>query len=98
MKKKIRDINKPTTLGDLDDLGAHIIGAVSKETTRIEEKIDGIDNKLSGKIDALDKKVDNLDYKVSDIHRRVIDPETIDPPTRSEFTDLKGQLSSHSHR
>lgn len=47
MKKKFRDLNKPTTLRDLDDLAAHIITAVGKETGRIEEKVDKLDYTVS---------------------------------------------------
>lgn len=107
MKKKFRNLNKPTTLRDLDDLAAHIITAVGKETTRIEEKVDKVDLKLNAldhkvssldqKVTSLDKKVDKLDYDVTDIRRRFIDLEVTDAPTRAEFTDIKGQLASHVH-
>lgn len=99
MKKKHRDLDKPTTLRDLDDLAAQVITAVSKETSRIEEKVDKLDQKVNTiekKVNTIEKKVDKLDYNVSDIRRRVIDLEVTDAPTRAEFNALKHQLATHT--
>ena len=98
MKKKVRDLKKLTTIGDLDDLAAQITTAIltAFESYATKEDLKALATKEDLK--ALDKKVDKLDYTVSDIHRRVIDMEIINPPTRAEFNDLKGQLSSLSHR
>ena len=100
MKKNVRDLTRTTTLGDLDDLAAHIISAVSKETTRIEEKVDVVDQKVNAldqKVVALDKKVDKIDFDVSDIRRRVIDLE-VDTVPRKDFQDLKYLVATHRHK
>ncbi|MEK9143165.1 MAG: hypothetical protein AAB481_00860 [Patescibacteria group bacterium] len=99
MKKKHRDLAKPVTVGDLDDLASQIITAVSKETTRIEGKVDVLDQKVNAldqKVTMLDKKVDKLDYDVSDIRRRVIDLE-VDTVPRKDFQDLKFLVATHRH-
>lgn len=99
MKKKLRDLTKPVTVGDLDDLASQIITAVSHETTRIEEKVDKLDQKVNGldqKVELLDKKVDKLSFDVSDIRRRVIDLE-VDTVARKDFEDLKFLVATHRH-
>lgn len=99
MKKKHRDLAKPVTVGDLDDLASQIISAVSKETTRIEDKVDVLDKKVNAldqKVTVLDKKADKLDYDVSDIRRRVIDLE-VDTVPRKDFQDLKYLVATHRH-
>lgn len=92
MKKKLRDLTKPVTVGDLDDLASQIISAVSHETTRIEEKVD----KLDQKVDNLEKKVDKMSFELSDVHRRVIDLE-VDTVPRKDFEDLKFLVATHQH-
>ena len=99
MKKKNQDSNRPTIKEDLDNLEAHLIDAISKTLDQYPPKEDlkgelgPMEKRLEQKINTVEKKVDNLDYKVSDIHRRVIDLETIDPPTRAEFNELKTKTS-----
>ena len=104
--KKLRDITKPTTVGDLDDLAAQIISAVSSESARLEKKVDVLDQKVNGldqkvkgldqKVTELDKKVDKIDFEVSDIRRRVIDLE-VDTVPRKDFQDLKFLVATHRH-
>lgn len=84
MKK--RHLNAPTTLRDLDDLGTHIITAISKTLEDYPTK-----NDLKKEIDRVDRKIDNVASDVSDIRRRVIDLET-DAVTRREFNDFKSKL------
>lgn len=99
MKNRSRDLTKPVTVGDLDDLASQIINAVSHETSRLSQKIDTLDQKVIGldqKVEVLDKKVDKLDFTVSDIHRRVIDLE-VDTVPRKDFEDLKFLVATHRH-
>lgn len=77
-----RNLNAPTTLRDLDDLGAHIITAISKTLEDYATKEDS--KRLEGKID-------DVAADVSDIRRRVIDLET-DTVTRREFNAFKTKL------
>ncbi|GEM_PF-2808628 len=81
MKKKFRDLKKPTTLGDLDDLVAQVTVAIVAASESHPTKDD-----LKQEIKRIEDKVDKLDNKVSDIHRRIIDQEIKNAPTRQEFT------------
>lgn len=105
MKKSKRDLSRPTTLGDLDDLGSQIITTISKtlESYATKDDLKVLATKddltvLEKKFDILDKKVDKLDYTVSDIRRRIIDLEIKDPPSRREFNALRLNLSSPAQR
>lgn len=84
MKK--RNLNAPTTLKDLDDLGSHIITAISKTLEDYPKKED-----LKKEVDKLEGKIDDVAADVSDIRRRVIDLET-DTITRREFNELKTKI------
>lgn len=97
MKK--RNLNAPTTLKDLDDLGAQIVTAISKVLEEYPTKKD-LDKKLekfATKDDVkavernLEGKIEDVAADVSDIRRRVIDLET-DTVTRTEFNDFKIKL------
>lgn len=97
MKNK-SDLDMPTTKRDLEDLGAHIILAVSKtmEDLATKEDIKRLEtntNDLATDIKKLENKVDLMGGDVSDIRRRVIDLET-DTPTRTEFNVLKHAVAS----
>ncbi|MBI3343252.1 hypothetical protein HY032_03775 [Candidatus Gottesmanbacteria bacterium] len=105
MKKPVRDLKRPVTVGDLDDLGTQIITAISNtlqdyptkedlkhEVGKVEQKVDTLEKKVDG----LDKKVDKLSYDVSDIRRRVIDLE-VDTVPRKDFQDLKYLVATHRH-
>lgn len=93
MKKKIRDISKSSTVGDLDDLAAQIVTAIGKTLESYPTKEDLKPLATKEDLKPLEKKVDTIDYNVSDIRRRVIDLETIDPPTRAEFNELKAKVA-----
>lgn len=95
MKKT--SLDAPTTKRDLEDLGAHIITAVSKtmEDFATKKDLENLATKkdlenLATKADLkkLEEKVDLMGGDISDIRRRVIDLET-DTPTRNEFDTLK---------
>lgn len=88
MKK--RNLNAPTTLRDLDDLGAHIITAISKTLENYPTK-DDLKRELKATEERLEGKIDDVAADVSDIRRRVIDLET-DTITRREFNDFKTKL------
>ncbi len=92
MNKKLRDLTSPTMVGDLDDLAAQIISAVSRETARIEGKVDVIDQKVT----VLEQTVDKMSFELSDVHRRVIDLE-VDTVPRKDFQDLKFLVATHRH-
>lgn len=99
MKNKNRNGKRPTTKDDLDTLEAHLVDALAKTLDHYttKENLKGLATKedlkgLAGKFDKLEEKVDKIDYNVSDIRRRVIDLETIDPPTRAEFNTLKARV------
>lgn len=83
MKK--RNLNAVTTVKDLDDLGTHIITAISKTLENYPTKDD-----LKKDVDRLEGKIDGVASDVSDIKRRVIDLET-DTITRREFNELKAK-------
>ena len=91
MKK--RNLNVPTTLKDLDDLGTHIIVTISKvlENYPTKDDLKKEVNHIEEKITKLDGKVEDVASDVSDIRRRVIDLET-DSVTRREFNDFKTKL------
>jgi predicted nuclease with TOPRIM domain len=84
MKK--RNLNAPTTLKDLDDLGTHIITTISKVLEDYPKKAD-----LKKEVDRLEGKIEDVASDVSDIRRRVIDLET-DTVSRREFNDLKTKV------
>ncbi len=102
MKKKVRDLAKPTTVGDLDDLAAHIITAITKTLEDyptkedLKKEVDRVEQKFDEKFGGLEKKVDKIDYDVSDIRRRVIDLE-VDTVPRKDFQDLKYLVATHRH-
>jgi hypothetical protein len=86
MKKQRRNLNAPTTLKDLDDLGAHIITAIGKTLEDYPTKDD-----LKATEKRFEGKIDDVASDVSDIRRRVIDLET-DTVTRNEFNQLKRKV------
>lgn len=94
MKKNVRDLSRPTTLGDLDDLGNQIITAIAKTLQSYATKDDLKVLATKDDLKALEKKVDKLDYGVFDIRHRIIDLEIKDPPSRREFNALKIHLTS----
>lgn len=89
MKK--RNPNAPTTLKDLDDLGTHIITAISKTLEDYATKEDVKKLAKTEDLKRVEDKVDGLSSDVSEIRRRVIDLET-DTVTRNEFKELKRVL------
>jgi len=89
MKK--RNLDAPTTLRDLDDLGTHIITAISKTLEDYATKDDLKKLAKAEDLKRVEDKVDDLSGDVSDIRRRVIDLET-DAVTRREFNDFKTKL------
>lgn len=64
------DRQKPATKDDLDELGAQIIGAISKELENYATKED-----LKQVEQRLSNKIDKLSYDVSGLRNRVIDVE-----------------------
>lgn len=102
MKKKTRDITRPTTIGDLDDLGVQIITAITKtledypKKDDLKREVDRIERKFDDKISGLETKVDTIEYNVSDIRRRVIDLE-VDTVPRKDFEDLKFLVAAQRH-
>lgn len=93
MKK--RNLSAPTTLKDLDDLGAHIITAISKtlEDYATKEDLKKLVTKedLKATEQRLEGKIEDVAADVSDIRRRVIDLET-DTVTRREFNEFKTKV------
>ncbi len=83
---KRRNLNAPTTLRDLDDLGAHIITSISKVLENYPTKDD---LKVTEK--RLEGKIEDVAADVSDIRRRVIDLET-DTVSRRDFNDFKAKV------
>ncbi len=95
-KKKIqKQLNAPATKADVEDVGAHIVGAISKvleeyatkedlKSLATKEDLNKVEKKLEGKID-------DVASDVSEIRRRVIDLER-DTITRREFDDFKGKV------
>jgi len=83
---KRRNINAPTTLKDLDDLGTHIITTISKVLEDYPKKED-----LKKEVDRLEGKIDDVAGDVSDIRRRVIDLET-DSVSRRDFNEFKTKV------
>lgn len=112
MKKKIRDLSRPTTLGDLDELGSQITTSITKalesyatkedlKTLATKDDLKALERKvdtLDKKVDTLEKKVDKLDYGVFDIRHRIIDLEIKDPPSRRKFNARTLQSSSPVQR
>lgn len=88
---KTRDINAPTTLKDLDDLGTHIITAVSEALKDYATKEDVKKLAKSEDLKRVEDKVDNLSSDVSDIRRRVIDLE-VDTVGQREFKEFKAKV------
>lgn len=94
MKK--RNLDAPVTLRDLDDLGTHIITAISKTLEDyptkeyLDKKLEKFVTKddLKTEVKRLEGKIDDVASDVSDIRRRVIDLET-DTVTRTDFNELK---------
>lgn len=84
MKK--RNLLAPATKGDLDNLGAHIITAISKtlEDYPTKENLKAVERKLEGKID-------DVASDGSDIRRRVIDLEA-DTVSRQDFNEFKTKV------
>jgi len=93
MKNKNQNGKRPTTKEDLDTLEAHLVDAIAKTLESYPTKEDLKELATKEDLKALEKKIDTVDYNVSDIRRRVIDLETIDPPTRTEFNELKTKIS-----
>jgi len=93
MKK--RNLNAPTTLKNLDDLGAHIITAISKtlEDYATKEDLKKLVTKddLKATEKRLEGKIEDVASDVLEIRRRVIDLET-DTVTRREFNELKTKV------
>lgn len=88
MKK--RNLSAQTTLKDLDDLGAHIITAISKTLENYPTK-DDLKRELKATENRLEAKIDDVAADVSEIRRRVIDLET-DTVTRREFNEFKTKI------
>lgn len=97
MKK--RNLNAAATVKDLDDLGAHIVTAISKTLEDYPTK-EYLDKKLENfvtkdDLKATEKKlegrIEDVAADVSDIRRRVIDLET-DTVTQREFNELKRKV------
>lgn len=86
MKK--RNLNSPTTLKDLDDLGTHIITAISKTLEDYATKEDVKKLAKGDDLKRVEEKVDGLSGDTSEIRRRVIDLEAI-TISRREFSELK---------
>ena len=93
MKK--RNFNAPTTLKDLDDLGTHIIVAISKtlEDYATKEDLKNLFQKedLNVAVGKLEGKIDDVAADVSEIRRRVIDLET-DSVSRRDFNEFKTKV------
>lgn len=97
MKK--RNLNAPTTLKDLDDLGTHIITAIGKTLEDYPTKDDlkkelskfATKDDLKAVKQSVEGKIDDVAADVSDIRRRVIDLET-DSVTRREFNEFKTKV------
>ena len=96
MKRKTRDITRPTTIGDLDDLGVQIITAITKTLQDYPTKTDLKQEigRVEQKVDNLEKKVDKMSFELSDTRRRVIDLE-VDTVPRKDFEDLKFLVAPH---
>jgi len=89
MKK--RNPKAPTTLKDLDDLGTHIIVAISKTLEDYATKEDLKQLAKSEDLKRVEDKVDGLSADVSEIRRRVIDLET-DSVSRRDFNEFKTKV------
>lgn len=92
MKK--RNLKAVATVKDLDDLGAHIITAISKTledyTTKDDLKSLATKDDLKREVGRLEGKIDDVASDVSDIKRHVSDLEA-DTITRREFNELKAK-------
>lgn len=78
MKRKI-NLDRPATKRDLEDMGAHIVGAISKTLEEYATKDDlknlATKDDLRHVEEKLSKKIDNVASDVSGLRNRVIDLE-----------------------
>jgi len=86
MHMKKRNLQAPSTKGDIDDAVAQIATVISKTLEDYPTKDD-----LKATEKRLEGKIDDVASDVSDMRRRVIDLET-DTITRNEFNELKRKV------
>ena len=90
--QRIKQMAVPATKGDLEDMGAYIVGAIAKTLEEYATKDDvkhlATRDDLKTTEQHLEAKIDAFGGDVSDLRRRVRDLET-DTITRREFDNFK---------
>ena len=97
MKQKA-NLNQPATKGDLEELLAQLLIAMSKTFATkedLKQSVTGLENRINNVEKTLGAKIDNLGAEESENRRRIIDLET-ESATRTELNEHKRQGHSTS--